>query len=238
MEPPEDLVAKIQKRLTDFFWSGNHWTKASTLFLPRQEGGQGLVDIKSRIKTFRLQTVKRFLYGVDVSWSGVACALLRRAGGMGLDKHLFLLDIQNVDLTGLTSFYHSVFKAWRTFNISRDITDEGGLWSREEPLMHNSMVDSAILKSPSMRNLLKAAGVVKIGHLITSDGWMSPEMLASKIGIRSIRRTQKLINEILESLSTDFKRSVETTNEDMDLTFPELRIIRMWVYLKKRRGLC
>lgn len=89
---------------------------------------------------------------------------------MGLDKHLFLLDIQNVDLTGLTSFYHSVFKAWRTFNISRDITDEGGLWSREEPLMHNSIVDSAILKSPLMRNLLKAAGVVKIGHLITSDG--------------------------------------------------------------------
>lgn len=94
--------------------------------------------------------------------------------------------------------------------------------------MHNSIVDSAILKSPSMRNLLKAAGVVKIGHLITSDGWMSPEMLASKIGIRSIRRTQKLINEILESLSTDFKRSVETTNEAMDI----------WVYLKKRRGLC
>jgi len=39
-----------------------------------------LVDIKSRIKTFRLQTAKRLLYGKNVSWAGVACALLGKAG--------------------------------------------------------------------------------------------------------------------------------------------------------------
>ncbi|XP_042577048.1 mucolipin-1b [Cyprinus carpio] len=66
-EPPEDLVRKIQQQLVDFFWSGQHWLKAPVLYLPIREGGQGLVDINSRIKAFRLQTVQRLLYGEDQS---------------------------------------------------------------------------------------------------------------------------------------------------------------------------
>lgn len=72
LEPPEELVKVIQKRLIDFFWSGQHWVKAPVLYLSRQKGGQGLLDIKSRVMAFRLQTAKRLLYGKKVSWSGVA----------------------------------------------------------------------------------------------------------------------------------------------------------------------
>ncbi len=107
LEPPEDLVRGIQQRMVDFFWSGQHWLKASVLYLPLQEGGQGLVDIRSRVRAFRLQTAQRLLYGEDVSWAGVACALLRRAGSMGFDRHLFLI-IEKLDLTGLTFFYRSM----------------------------------------------------------------------------------------------------------------------------------
>jgi len=107
LEPPEDLVRRLQKCLVDFFWSGQHWLKASVLYLPIQEGGQGLVDIRSRIKAFRLQTVKKLLYGEDVSWAGIACTLLRRAGNMGLDRHLFLMDINKIDLTGIYSSWTS-----------------------------------------------------------------------------------------------------------------------------------
>lgn len=82
LEPPEDLVRKIQKWLVDFFWSGQHWLKAAVLYLLRQEGGQGLIDIKSRLKAFRIQTAQRLLYGMDVSWAEVACFLLRRAGNI------------------------------------------------------------------------------------------------------------------------------------------------------------
>ncbi len=69
--------------MVEFFWSGQHWLKASVLYLPLQEGGQGLVDIRSRVRAFRLQTAQRLLYGEEVSWAGVACVLLRRAGSMG-----------------------------------------------------------------------------------------------------------------------------------------------------------
>lgn len=53
-EPPNELVEKILKRLVDYFWSSQHRLKASALFLPREEGVQGLVDIKSRLMTFGL----------------------------------------------------------------------------------------------------------------------------------------------------------------------------------------
>ncbi|KAJ0002705.1 hypothetical protein NQD34_007854 [Periophthalmus magnuspinnatus] len=63
LQPPDSVVADIQKRLVDFFWGGYHWLKAAVLYLPVEEGGQGLVDISSRLAALRLWTAKRFLYG-------------------------------------------------------------------------------------------------------------------------------------------------------------------------------
>ncbi len=134
LEPPEDLVRGIQKRLVDFFWSGQHWLKAAVLYLPRQEGGQGLIDIRARLRTFRMQTAQRLLYGVDVSWAEVACALLRRAGNMGLDRHLFLMDIDKLNLSGLSVFYRSILKSWTLFTFSRSADSTQKLWLKEEPL--------------------------------------------------------------------------------------------------------
>ncbi len=128
LEPPEDLVRQIQRCLVHCFWSGQHWLKAPVLYLHRQEGGQGLVDIISRVKTFRLQVARRLLYGKDVSWAGIACTLLRKAGNMGLDHHLFLMEINKLDLAGLTPFYRSLFKVWTLFKFSRELNNAQSLW--------------------------------------------------------------------------------------------------------------
>lgn len=63
LNPPKALFQSLQKKMLDFFWSGCHWVRAAVLYLPLCEGGQGLVDLSSRIVTFRLKTVQRFLYG-------------------------------------------------------------------------------------------------------------------------------------------------------------------------------
>ncbi len=34
VEPTEELVTSIQKRLVDFFWDGKHWIRAAQLYLP------------------------------------------------------------------------------------------------------------------------------------------------------------------------------------------------------------
>lgn len=47
LPPPQGLIAEIQKAVVNFFWLGLHWLKSAVLYLPIQEGVQGLVDIAS-----------------------------------------------------------------------------------------------------------------------------------------------------------------------------------------------
>ncbi|KAK3509791.1 hypothetical protein QTP70_011160 [Hemibagrus guttatus] len=91
MDPPNELIHRIQQAIVDFFWCGKHWLKAATLSLLKEEGGQGLVHIRSQIRAFRLQSAQRLVYHKDLAWTQTACLILQRAGHLGLDKHLLLL---------------------------------------------------------------------------------------------------------------------------------------------------
>ncbi|KAI4885370.1 hypothetical protein NFI96_008195 [Prochilodus magdalenae] len=112
LNPPGQLITDIQRMLVDFFWGGQHWLRAAVLYLPAQEGGKGLIDIRSRVAVLRLQATQRLLYGGHLSWMDVACALLRVAGRLGLDRHLFSLQLETVDLGGLT-FCLAAIEAWQ-----------------------------------------------------------------------------------------------------------------------------
>ena len=139
LTPPRGLINAIQKEIVDFFWSGQHWTQASVLYLPVQEGGQGLVDINSRVTAFRLQTAQRLLYSLGLPWTDTACLLLRKAGRLGYNKQLFLVQPQSVDTeTRLTSFYLSVLQACQTLTAKRKTGTTPGMWIFEEPLFGNN----------------------------------------------------------------------------------------------------
>ncbi len=80
-------------------------------FLPKEEGGQGLVHLASRGATFRLQFIQRLLTGpADLAWRPLSGCLLQQFGGLGLSSSLFLMDLKNVDFSFLPGFYQSVFK--------------------------------------------------------------------------------------------------------------------------------
>ncbi len=105
VDPPLQLLLKIQAVLVDFFWGRLHWVSQNILFLPKEEGGQGLIHLQSRIATFRLQFVQRLLDGPsDFSWHAVSCMLLRSSTGLGLDKALFLMDPLKLDTSMLPIF--------------------------------------------------------------------------------------------------------------------------------------
>lgn len=55
------------------------------------EGGQGLVDIRSKIKSFHLQA--RVQHNISITWEHTGTSLLRRAGEVGLDKELLLIKL-------------------------------------------------------------------------------------------------------------------------------------------------
>lgn len=53
VDPPIGLLSQLQRIFVDFFGDRLHWIPQSVLFLPKDEGGQGLVHLPSRMATFR-----------------------------------------------------------------------------------------------------------------------------------------------------------------------------------------
>lgn len=111
LDPPTGVIKYIQKHLVGFFWSGQHWPRALVLYLPVHEGGQGLTAIGLLLLGCRL------LRGPCMK-EDMGCGLLRRGGQLGLDRCLFLMVLNGVDLTGLTPFYKTVLKVWRVGTFS------------------------------------------------------------------------------------------------------------------------
>lgn len=84
VDPPIYLLTKIQSVLVNFFWDKLHWIPQSVLFLPKEEGGQGLIHLQSRLTTFRLQHIQRLLNGsVEYKWCAVAFIILHKLGNLG-----------------------------------------------------------------------------------------------------------------------------------------------------------
>ncbi|KAK3508637.1 hypothetical protein QTP70_001184 [Hemibagrus guttatus] len=116
VDPPPNLLASIQALLVDNFWDGLHWIPQSVLHMPKEEWGQGLVQLASRTAAFCLQFLQRLLTGPkDLIWRLVAHGLLHKVGGLRLDRTLFLMDTKTLDVSGLPSFYRGLFKIWNCF---------------------------------------------------------------------------------------------------------------------------
>ena len=71
------------------------------MYMSVYEGGQGLVELESRVAAFRLKAAQRLLYHTDVGWREPSCVLLRRAGGLGLDRQLLLIRLERLSTAGL-----------------------------------------------------------------------------------------------------------------------------------------
>lgn len=224
MEPPKELICKIQRTFVEFFWSGEH---AAARYLPVYEGGQGLVDVQSKICAFRIQAAQRFLYHKDLPWAQTAKIMLQKAGGLKLDQHLFLMELEKVNLSGITSFYQSMLHSWRTvFKVERDI-DESGSWIQEEPLFFNPMIQTRLLSSASVCACLQRHGIVKLRQLLNNDQWESVETLKEVTGLKSSRLTEKLVEEIVNILPSGYRKKIgQGFSSDMrsELDFPKIRV--------------
>ncbi len=93
-----------------------------------------MVNVKSHIYTFRLLAAKLFLYHKDLLWTYTSCAILQRAGWLGLDKHVLMI-LEDMDLSGNTNLYHKMIQVWR--NVLREDRDRSSFihWAPEEPFL-------------------------------------------------------------------------------------------------------
>lgn len=141
MDPPAELI-EIQSLLVDFFWDKLHWITKSIIFLPKEEGGQGLINSQSRTAAFRLQFIQRLLLGTrDRSWRAAACVFLRSLGGLQMDKSLFLVDTLKLDTRRIPIFYRNLLKVWSLFKPERTPCVESLFWLLNEPIIHGARFD-------------------------------------------------------------------------------------------------
>ena len=87
------------------------------------EGEQGLVELESKLAAFLLKVAQRLLQHIDVGWREPASALLNGAGGLGLDRQLFLMGLVRLSTAGLSDVYSVVLRAWQLLRPTR----EGGV---------------------------------------------------------------------------------------------------------------
>lgn len=197
IDPPSNLLVKIQAILVDFFWDKLHWVPQSVLFLPKDEGGHGLVHLQSRVATFRLQFIQKLLNGsVEFKWCSVAYVILHNLEKLGLDKTLFLLDPVKLDTSGLPVFYRNLFKVWSLFVFKKADNSESLHWLLEEPLVHGSRLDlSASGLYPGLNKALIDSKITTLGQLLEISGhdFMNGEATAQHLKIRSIRLVAQLL---------------------------------------------
>ncbi len=123
-----------------FFWNGHHCLIPGILYLPVAEGGQGLIHIESKFLAMRLQTLQKLLYcSVPLRWVEFGLSILTDLGGIGLDKHLFLMEKPFEERAqGLCpNFYTSVIRSWKCFCLSRTEEVHYGI---SEPLFFNPLI--------------------------------------------------------------------------------------------------
>lgn len=224
--PPTGLLEQIQRILVDFFWSGRHWKKDAVLHLPVSEGGQGLIDITSKVAGFRLQAAKRFLYGTSVVWTDLARTILLKAGRLGLDKALFLMHLPAHGFIELPPFYNAILIAWRTLKVFRTTDPQPGRWIFEEPLFNNTFLAADTFSSTTLQRQLVQAGITKLGHIAS----LSTEELANRIGVKSrrflngiIRRMWACLAKPLQTFAQN-RANIDCWSREMEYTFPCLSV--------------
>ncbi|KAK3518244.1 hypothetical protein QTP70_034161, partial [Hemibagrus guttatus] len=206
-EQTELLIKEVQKRIVNFFWAGQHWTRAPVLYLPLQEGGQGLIDLSCRVRTFRLQAAQRLFYGD--AWADTAYALLRRVEDLNYDKHLFMLNLREMDLSATTLFYQSVLRAWfSVMRISR-INAQPFPCTEEEPLFHSPLIQSRMISSPYIQQHFRRAGITRVKDLRSGNSWKTARDLCAETGVLSARLMQRLLGEYTLNVTRDIVRSLK-----------------------------
>lgn len=212
VEPPNGLLSSIQKDMVNFFWDKLHWVPQAVLFLPKEDGGQGLIDLVSRKDTYRLQFVQRLLTAPNAqAWGLLARSILHGVSNLGLDTALFQMDPRQLDLDGLTLFYKSLFRVWGLFRHQwvGDLTSVH--WLLEEPVVLGSRFDVSCDDLPGLTSLLRKKCVLQLCHVVEKAGCnlQNAQAFASFLGLRSIRYVKKFLEKLSGVLSFQEKHLLQ-----------------------------
>lgn len=178
------------------------------LYLPKEEGGQGLIHLQSRAGAFCLQLLQRLLYGpAEYNWKTAACIILHSMEVLNLSKSLFLMDPCKVDTLKLPAFYRNLFKVWSLFSRQRTETADSLYWLLEERLVHGARLDLASTSCNllELNILLLNSRTITLGSLLNFAGpnFTEADATAAHLGIRSVRQVTQLLERWRAALTAE-----------------------------------
>lgn len=225
IDPPKELLQNLQKVFVDFFWDGFHWLPSGILYLPVNEGGQGLIELSAKVKAMRLKSAQRLLFSTEfIPWVSFGLALLKSICGVELDKQLFLMSPINENVSSEVNFYASVLKSWNVFKLYRSENDHYGL---DEPLFFNPFLGNICMSNSVVKSCMKK-GFSKVGHLIdlVSKKWRSAEDIARQVDLKSVRVVEQLISGLKAAFPPPLFQFLICALEDgpIQLAFPKLSV--------------
>jgi exonuclease III len=206
LEPPAGLLGRLQSIIVDFFWDKLHWVPQSILFLPKEEGGQGIASLASRKAAFRLQFLQSFLYGPqNLPWRQVAGIVFGWVGGLGFGKTLFSLDCSCFNLNVLPPFYLSVLKTWSVMEAGCLEATSSLYWLLREPILKGARLAAAWEEVPNMTGLLKEKEITTVQELLQLAGAQvdNAENVAGRLAVRSTRVVGRRLDGFKKALSSE-----------------------------------
>ncbi len=208
VDPPSNLLSQVQARLVDFFWDRLHWLPQAVLFLPKEEGGQGLVHLASRCAAFRLQFIQRLLYGPkDLVWRPLAQLTLQSVSGLRLQESVFLMDFKAVRFLSLPVFYRGLFSVWKLLRRQR-VWHDSLFWLLREPLGHEGLLTAPSWAGAAVVEAFSTAGISTLGAMLEFTGPDLQETagLAAGLGWRSQRIVGRLLSHWRNCLTEQERR--------------------------------
>lgn len=232
VDPPPDLLNKLQSVVVNFFWDNYHWVPQPILFLPKDEGGHGLINFHSRTAAFRLQFVKKLLTGPTVvAWKLLSCTVLRTCAGLGLDKSLFLTVPQRVDCSKMPPFYRTTLKIWGLFHIQGQKQTNSLHWLLQQPVVGGARMDVSLSDFPTFQRRLLDSKIVTLKDVVIRAGaeFKDVRSFADSMGLRCTRVASKLLDKWRTSCTAEESKllkdySAGVAHPDEFDEFPDLSL--------------
>lgn len=205
IDVPGNILNAIQKLLINFIWSGKHWLPKELLFLPLDKGGQGLVHLESRIRTFRIQYAQSFMnYFAFHPCFSFSSYFLKQIHKLNYDYQIFSIQLDVQMIRNIPIFYKSVLNSWFFFNVMRTSHPSCKIDVLNEPLFLNPLIKNISTGFTFCYEDFISANATILADILVNDKRIALEDLLLKIGNRSRRLLQINLNTLWDSIPNEW----------------------------------
>ncbi|MCI4392959.1 hypothetical protein PGIGA_G00151760 [Pangasianodon gigas] len=137
---------------------------------------------------------------------------------MGYDRHLFILNLNEIDVSRTTVFYQSVLRACSLVFKANRTGNQPCYCVNKEPLFNNPLIPARILTS-SVRQRLHKARLTKLRGLRAGEAWKSHTVLSEESHL-----LQGMLREVILALPPEFREALEQGSGGDWQCFPSISI--------------